>query len=167
MRPTIMAAIVGGLLVFPLGGVSQADEVPSGKSGKLHLLVQLVRENDEFKVVQVTEVPSGLPKERGKPRSFPWRFQVVGQGERVLYQGGLDDPSVLRGEFSNEGDPKKIDAVFLKKAGGIHFSIRFPEIRAGRIEFYELIPGVQVKDGTFVEGYRKIGSALIPVSENK
>ena len=61
-----------------------------------------------------------LPKQRDPKRVFPWRFEISDSKGKVVYRAGLADPTEIRGEFANPGDPTKIDLVRFKAKDPVH-----------------------------------------------
>jgi hypothetical protein len=141
-----------------LGFPGRARELPLAR----HWLVQVVRDRDGFRVVKATSVESPLPKRRDARRFYPWKIKALGADGRVLYSAGIDDPTVLRGEFANRRDPKKIDAVHLQKKEPVHFSIRLPAKDIERIVFYRIKPECHTAAPVPREAYAELGSADFP-----
>lgn len=154
------------VLMVAAGAVSAADNnTEQSLPPAQHLLVQVVKTGKEFKVVRTTLVKSALPKQRSAPRPFAWRFKAVGVDEQVLFLAGLDDPTLLRGEFQNPGDPTRIDAVFTKMPEPVHFTIRLPLLKPDRLDFFAVKPEFAGEAIVPEEGYQKLGSASFPRSE--
>lgn len=119
----------------------------------------MLKDGSQFRVIESIIVSSALPKRRASPRVFPWRFELIGPGARKLFEGALDDPTVVRGEFRNPNDRRRIDGITLHRSGAVHFVIRVPLGSAGRLDFFEIKPAY-VRAGVLPKNaYQKLGSA--------
>jgi len=132
-----------------------------------HLLIHVIKRGEEFIVSETIFVPSRLPKRRGKSRIYAWRYSVIHESGRVLFKGGIDDPTKLRGEFIDPDDPSRIDSAHIDIDDQISFSIRTPLVDGSRVDFFALKPK-QKRDATAsANKYEKIGSVSFPKIEIK
>jgi len=152
--------LIAGLLLG-LSGLSYAAE-PGNKTGRQHLLVQVVKDKTGFRVEQTTLVGYPLPKQRDKNRFYPWRVSVSNKKGAVLFETYINDPSELRGEFVNPQDPSKIDSHFLKIKEPLHFTIRLPLVEGQQIDFHALKAGYKRRAKPPKSAYQKIGSTSFP-----
>ncbi len=131
---------------------------------KKHLLVHVVKNSGDLKIVKSTIVPSALPKQRDTSRIYPWRYIVVGPDTEVLFTRGMSDPTTRRGEFHNP-NISKIDATLIKRTGRIDFMIRLPLVDGARIDFVSLKPAYVRAAIVPEDGYDEVGSVLFPKVE--
>jgi MYXO-CTERM domain-containing protein len=140
------------ILVLLLSGVnSKADDEEA------HLLALIIKDASGFRIVETTLVNSRLPRQFDRSRIFPWRLNVVGKEGRILYQAGLADPTVIRGEFRNPNEPGKIDAFQIRRNCPVHFSVRLPMVDAARVDILAYESGVAGKDN-----HTRLGSFAYP-----
>jgi hypothetical protein len=152
--------LLAGLL-FSLSGMSLAAELGK-KTGRQHLLIQVVKDKTGFRVQQTTRVDYPLPKQRDTNRFYPWRVSVSNKKGAVLFETYINDPTELRGEFVNPQDPSKIDSHHLKIEEPLHFTIRLPLIEGEQISFHALKPGYKRQSKPPKTAYKKIGSTSFP-----
>jgi hypothetical protein len=115
------------LLVILMGGAAlatQRGDVP------FHWLLQIAREGGAVQLVSSKRVESPLPKQRHAARVYPWRLQILLE-DAVLFTRGMGDPRVVRGAFTDDADPSKIEGVRLEQED-YHFLVRLPDLEACR-----------------------------------
>jgi hypothetical protein len=100
-----------------------------------HQLLRVVRDAAGFRVVDRQIVPLPLPLEPSQV-GRTWQVEVLGQDGQVLFEQGIEDPSLLRGEFQNMADPGRMDGYRLDGNRPASFLIRMPVTEAHRLEFY-------------------------------
>jgi hypothetical protein len=164
MRKKLAVSLAGLILVW----ISGPRAEPAKKPG--HLLIQVVLLDNEFRVVKITPVKSGIQKRRDKNRVHPWRLVVKSGKGLELYRAGLPDPTELRGEFVNPRDPLKIDGHHIKRTGPISFAVRVPRVpgmAGARIEFYSLKPELRRTPNPPDESYALLGSVEYPRREKQ
>jgi len=148
-----------------LACAAAADDKPAPRPApptSQHLLVEVAKDGDTFRVVRTTVVPSALPKRRDKTRVFPWRCALIAMDGAVLHEVGLADPTELRGEFHNADDPSRIDAVHVRQPEPVHFTVRLPKLTAARIDFFALQPELRRAAKVTAKDYVQLGSAALP-----
>jgi hypothetical protein len=154
----------GSLLIAPLD-LPAAD--PGAPDPGRHLLLLVTKDARGFAIDKAVVVQSPLPKQRDPKRIYPWRFEVVDPARRILHRSGLEDPTLLRGEFANPSDPSRIDAVFIRRTDVVTFLVRLPLLdQASRIHFLVLKPEARRQFPLPADAYREIGSADLPGQGN-
>lgn len=124
-----------------------------------HLLVQLVMDGAEFRIVQTQQVELPLPaKWKDADRHQPWRMSLLGPKGVVLHQVGLADPTELRGEFHHPDGSGRIQAVHTKHKGQVHFVVRLPLLEAGQLRFEALKPTARRQPKPPAEAWQTLGS---------
>lgn len=155
MRAAILV-LLAVLLTLPAALAGGAGE--DSPSPQSHLLVLLALEQGVLTIEQVDLVAGAPPKQRDRKRAYPWRVRVLGAKGRLVFQAGLDDPTVLRGEFHHRRDPNRIEAVHLRQTGKVFFSVRLPAGSAGRLEFDRLVEGAPRQPDPPAAAWERIGS---------
>lgn len=132
----ISLAILGALAL-----AAQPSQKPSDSAQtppKLpHLLLLIEKTDTGFRLLQTTRVESTLPKNRGPRGHHSWQAQVTDQAGKVLFEVGLDDPKIVRGEFVDPQDPSRIQAVRVVQPGPLVFSVRVPIVAGQTLSFFE------------------------------
>ena len=163
-RRKIPNAILACALGLGCGLQAQEPQSTPLQAQGRHLLLQVVVEAGTFRVVKQTLVELPLPVDRGAPELRTWKFQALSPTSPKVFEGGLDDPTVCRGEFASATEPGRIDAVHLRLPGSAHFVLRVPCMEGGQIDFYERLAGES--EGINAKSpiqplFRKLGSALL------
>jgi hypothetical protein len=154
-----MLRVMMGLLMVGTLGLTPALASEKGA----HLLVQLVMDGAEFRIVHSQRVEIPLPekwKDAGRPH--PWRLSLLGTKGAVLHQVGLADPTELRGEFHHPDGSGRIQAVHTKHKGPVHFVVRLPLVEASRLRFEALEPSARRQPKPPAEAWQTLGSVSLP-----
>ncbi len=164
-RPTKILPLLALLLGVACSAANaQESNEPAPKPTRGHLLVHVVKVEDSFKIERATYVASELPKQRRANKIYPWRYTVRAFDGSVIFERGIADPTVLRGEFANADDPQKIDSVRLRKPGRVDFVIRLPLVDGKRIEFFSVKTEFIRSTIIPADGYQNLGSVPFPTS---
>jgi hypothetical protein len=116
-------------LLFFVCQLAWADEAPSRLetvSGE-HLLLRISKRGHRFHVVETTRVMGKLPIRRNSVRSHGWRYALIANGNRVVFEGRLRQPGTLRGEFASS-DGSTIESVKVNRLDDFSFMIRIPAL---------------------------------------
>lgn len=153
-----------GFAVF-LAGILTAHAGDNDQGGtRRHLLIMFSSTNGVLRVEKAQRVNLPLPKARKGSTAGPWRFSLIDAKGKPLYERGMGDPSVIRGEFPNSDDPDKIDSAHVTEPGPIYFSVRMPDIRAARIKFRSLKPGIKRAAIQTEDAWQPQGSVAMPAA---
>jgi len=106
------------------------------KKREEHLLLRVIRDAAGFRVVDRQIVPLPLPLEPSQG-SAAWQLEALGQDGQVLHSQGIEDPNLLRGEFQNAADPRRMDGYRLNGNRATSFLFRMPVMEAHRLEIFE------------------------------
>jgi len=152
---------LGALLILGFGLGLRGQESPAELAGSRqgrHQLLHMVYDGGSFSIRKRTIVNGSMPKAR-EVHAHHWRVQLVNPDGGLAYEGGLQDPTILRGEFRNELAPDKIDAFFVKQPGPVSFMLRVPYTSATHLDFYERGPQDTCDLAVPTRQLRKLGHA--------
>jgi len=152
---------LGVLLILGSGIGLRGQEAPAvlaDSKQERHLLLHIVYDGGSFNIRKRTIVNHPMPKTR-EVRAHHWRVQVVNPDGSLVYEGGMHDPTILRGEFRNELVPDKIDSFFVKQPGPVSFMLRVPYASATHLDFYERGPQDTCDLALPTRQLRKLGHA--------
>jgi hypothetical protein len=104
-----------------------------------HQVLRVVPEGNGFRVVERRVVDVALPPEAngGHPR---WQVEVRDAEGELTYQGGIEDPTLLRGEFQHPAESKGIQQVRTAPGSG-SFLLRLPMGPVPHLDVFRLHGG--------------------------
>jgi hypothetical protein len=113
-----------------------------------HQVLRVLPEGDGFRVVERRVVNVALPPEAngGHPR---WQVEVRDGEGGLTYQGAIEDPTILRGEFQHATESKGIQQVRPVPGPG-SFLLRLPMGPVSRLEVFRLNHGQRTQLGQII-----------------
>jgi hypothetical protein len=105
--------------------VAEGHDGLSASDASAHLLVLVRSDNGSFQVVSSRRVESPLPKRRGETKQAGWAYRAAGLSGAPVQRGMLDNPHVLRGDFS-EGADGHTTSTAVTRGGAATFAVRVP-----------------------------------------
>lgn len=122
-----------------------------------HLLLRVIQDGAGFRVVDRRILDFPLPHQPSHGTAA-WQIEVLGADGQLLITQGLEDPTLLRGEFQSATDPGRIDGYRLGRNQPASFLLRMPMVEAHRLEVFRAPKGA--------EGRTRLGGVILRVDSN-
>lgn len=131
-----------------------------------HLLLHVLMEEDGFRVLEKFVVNLPLPKAKDTTRYHAWRFETVDRAGQPLFECGMDDPTIIRGEFHDPQGRSQIEGNFIKAKLPVSFVVRVPmSSETQSVRFFNRKEDHLCELSLTRESLRYLGDAVLPVGE--
>lgn len=145
------------MIVVALGAAAALCRVAAADGGREHALVVISCDAGQYEIVSAHRAPGPAPKASRGVRGYPLRVIAVSPEGEVLYETGLRDPAVIRGEFAREGGNGEIEGHrFTRKR--YTFAVRVPIFKDARLDLFVLDPKLRSTASPPVAGFRRAAS---------
>lgn len=114
----------------------QPSQQGAGHQEKVHQLLRVVRDPNGFRVLDRKIVDLPLPPE-SRRESSAWQVDALGPDGRILFSMGIENPTLLRGEFQGPLAPEGIDGMRRVENRPTTFLLRIPLMDVDRLECFE------------------------------
>lgn len=109
------------------GGAARSAEVMPAR----HRVMQVIQTATGFQVAGEKIVDLPLPT---GPDAPAWTVTAVDAEGRTVFRTGIEDPTLLRGEFQHAGAPDRIQGRRLDDSRPVSFLIRIPVVEVDHLE---------------------------------
>jgi hypothetical protein len=164
IRNPILTLLFIGAATMCFGFFAADSAAEPAERCNCHVSIQVIKDGARFRVADAQIIPSGIGKQR-RQRYYSWRYRVVGEKGKVLFDRGMNAPGQLRGAFQDESNPRHTEHVRLVRDGPVRFVIRVPLLGASRIEFYRVRAGDLDRSGRLLYSKKKVGAVPFPEIE--
>ncbi len=130
-KSRIIAAAALAAMAF--AGVASAGESPE------HAVIVISCDDGSYELVSAFRAPGPVPKAPRSLRGHPLRVAVVSKEGKVLFEAGLRDPALIRGEFARAGRDGEIEGHHITRTR-YTFAVRVPMYEGARLDLFTLKP---------------------------
>lgn len=117
-------------------GGSPSLSSQSSMQRERHQLLRVIRDRAGFRVVDRKIIDLPLPP-GSIWESSPWQVDALGPDGQMLFSQGIENPTLLRGEFQGPLAPGGIDGFRWVDDRPATFLLRVPVMEVDRLEFFE------------------------------